>query len=541
MNSTNPTPSPALYDSQNNSPPRFLLTFKRVCCYTDRTCGIVRQQMGNAMHANYILALDQGTTSSRALLFDADGTPVASQQQEFPQYFPNPGWVEHNPDEIWQSQRDVALLLLHRVGITASELAGIGITNQRETTIVWERATGRPLHNAIVWQCRRTAPACDRLKRNGVAEMIQQRTGLVIDAYFSATKIAWILDAIDPHRTRARRGELCFGTVDSWLLWNLTSGRVHATDITNASRTMLLNLATGDWDTELLQLFNIPHEMLPTIYPSGADFGDADLHNARIPIRAVIGDQQAALFGQNCLTPGMAKNTYGTGCFLLLHTGNQPRLSENKLLTTPAWRIGNQTEYAMEGSVFMGGATIQWLRDELGLISSAQASEAAADAVPDTAGVHLVPAFTGLGAPYWNSDARGCITGLTRGATRNHIIRAALESIAFQSRDLLDAMQRDTDTPLKALRVDGGASRNDFLMQFQANILGTPVQRPRITETTALGAALLCGLTAGLWKSREELSHTWQLDREFLPQISADQRQSLYLGWQHAVRQCTAT
>lgn len=487
----------------------------------------------------YILALDQGTTSSRAIVFDRAGQPVASAQKEFRQLYPRAGWVEHDPDEIWSSQLECAREALRLAGITAADVASIGVTNQRETTVVWSAVTGRPIYNAIVWQCRRTADRAEQLSRD-MGERIQSICGVLPDAYFSATKIEWILDHIDGAREMARRGELRFGTVDSWLIYNLTGGRRHLTDRTNASRTMLYDIHRFDWSDELLALFDIPRSMLPEVRPSGAGFGNTapELFGRAIPIGGVAGDQHAALFGQCCFEPGEAKNTYGTGCFLLMNTGALPIASKNRLITTLAATETDLPEYALEGSVFVAGAAIQWLRDEMGLISSAAESESVARSVPDTAGVYLVPAFAGLGAPYWNAYARGTLVGLTRGAGRAHIVRAALESIAYQTSDILRAMEADTSKSLPHLRVDGGASANAFLMQFQADILGAEVLRPSCAETTALGAAYLAGLNAGVWQSRDELRALSGGLTGFRPSMDESTRYALLDGWRVAVRQC---
>ncbi len=489
---------------------------------------------------NYILALDQGTTSSRAILFDHAGAVVAVAQKEFPQLFPKPGWVEHDPAAIWSSQWEVAQGVLAKAGITAKEVAAIGITNQRETTLVWDRKTGRPIHNAIVWQDRRTAPMCDVLKRRGLAKKIRQKTGLVIDAYFSATKLAWLLQHVPGAKAKARRGELAFGTVDTWLIWNLTGGRVHVTDPSNASRTMLYNLRTGDWDDELLKLFGIPRSLLPAVRSSSEIYGEAVLDSVPVPIAGIAGDQQAALFGQVCHAPGLVKNTYGTGCFMLMHTGTKPIPSKNNLLTTVAWRIGGKTEFALEGSVFIAGAAVQWLRDGLGIIKSSAEVESLAASVPDNGGVYLVPAFAGLGAPHWDQYARGILAGLTRGSTAGHVARAALEGIAYQVRDVLDAMQRDAGIRLKELRVDGGACANNLLMQFQADLLGVPVVRPKVAETTALGAAYLAGLAVSFWKDRKEIAKQWQVDRRFQPAMKPAQRKQLVAGWEKALSRAKA-
>jgi len=485
----------------------------------------------------YILALDQGTTSSRAILFDEEGAAVSSAQREFPQIYPQPGWVEHDPKEILRTQRDVAREALRKANIALKDLMAIGIANQRETTIVWDRQTGEPLHNAIVWQDRRTAAACEQLKADGVEELVRRKTGLVVDPYFSATKIGWILDQVPGARGRAERGELACGTVDTWLIWQLTGNRTHVTDPSNASRTMLFDIETGDWDVELLRAFNLPRSMLPDVHPSAHAFGmlPASLFGEPFVIGGVAGDQQAALFGQGCHRPGMAKNTYGTGCFMLLHTGEHAVQSANGLLATACAQERNR-EYALEGSVFIAGAVVQWLRDEMGFFKSSAEVEALANSVLDSNGVMLVPAFTGLGAPYWDPAARGAIVGLTRGASKAHIARAALESIAFQSAEVLEAMQRDADVRLSELRVDGGAAANDLLMQFQADLLGVPVVRPKVLETTALGAAYLAGLTTNLWRSREEIASHWKLDRRFEPRMERGRAQALLDRWREAVR-----
>jgi glycerol kinase len=483
----------------------------------------------------YVLALDQGTTSSRAIVFDESGAEVAIAQRELQQIFPRPGWVEHDPLEIWDSQLAVARQALQRAGLAAGDLAALGITNQRETVVVWDRATGLPLANAIVWQDRRTAEVCDRLKREGHEPLFRERTGLVLDPYFSGTKLAWILDHVPGAREDV--GRLAFGTVDSWLLWKLTGGALHATDVTNASRTLLWNLHTGDWDAKLLRLLDVPREILPEVRSSSEVYGEtlAGLFGAPVPIAGVAGDQQAALFGQACLRPGMVKNTYGTGCFLLMNAGDRPAVSRHQLLTTPAWRIGGRTEYALEGSVFVAGAVVQWLRDGLGLIRSAGEIEALAASVPDSGGVVLVPAFTGLGAPHWDPYARGALLGVTRGTTAAHIARAALEAIAFQVADVLDAMAADSGVPVAELRVDGGATVNDLLMQLQADIAGVPVVRPRIQETTALGAAYLAGLATGVWKDTGDIAERWQVERRFEPAVDRDQAAALRARWNRAV------
>ncbi len=495
------------------------------------------------MAATYILALDQGTTSSRAIVFDHDGRIVATAQQEFPQLYPQPGWVEHDPEAIWDSQLTMARQALAEAKITARDVAAIGITNQRETTVIWDRATGKPVYNAIVWQDRRTAALCDQLKAEGFDQTIREKTGLVTDAYFSGTKVAWLLDNVPGVRERAQRGELAFGTIDSFLVWRLTGGRLHITDVSNASRTMLYDIHKNWWSTTMLKRLNIPQAILPQVVPSSMMYGETDtaLFGAPIPLAGMAGDQQAATFGQACYTPGMAKNTYGTGCFMLMNTGHEAVESKNNLLTTIGWKLGeNLTQYALEGSVFIAGAVIQWLRDELRLIATSAESETLARSVDNTGGVYVVPAFVGLGAPYWDQYARGTIVGLTRGSGRAHIVRAALESIAYQTRDVLEAMHADSGLALSALRVDGGAVRNDFLMQFQADILGVPVQRPAVTETTALGAAYLAGLATGFWSSQEEIARQWAIEKTFEPRMPADQRDSLYAGWKRAVERAKA-
>jgi glycerol kinase len=506
-----------------------------------------------------IISLDQGTTSSRSIAFNAAGTPVASSQQDFQQIFPHPGWVEHDAQEIWASQlftlKEV-LQKLHLAPVKSTQFAinSIAITNQRETTVLWERATGKPLYNAIVWQDRRTAATCDALRKAGKAALIQRKTGLVLDSYFSGTKLSWLLDHIPGARRRAENGELCFGTIDSWLIYKLTGGHspqtahkaLHVTDASNASRTLLLNIHTGQWDDELLRLFNIPRAVLPKVAPSSGIVGilDAALLGEEIPIAGIAGDQQAATFGQACFAPGMAKNTYGTGCFMLMNTGTAAVASKNKLLTTIAWHGSEasprRTAYALEGSVFMGGATIQWLRDGLGLIEKASDVEALASSVRDTDDVYLVPAFAGLGTPYWDSYARGTLVGMTRGTTRAHIARSALESIALQSADVFDAMRADSGIALKELRVDGGACANNLLMQMQADFLGVPVVRPQVTETTALGAAYLAGLATGFWKDAQEISAQWQIDRRFEPQMKASERYTKLARWREAVERAKA-
>ena len=486
----------------------------------------------------YLLALDQGTTSSRAIVFDRDGNQVALAQREFKQFFPQPGWVEHDADEIWAAQLQVAREVLVQAGISAHEVAAIGITNQRETTVLWDRATGRALHRAIVWQDRRTAALCDALKAQGHEALFRARTGLLLDPYFSGTKLNWLLEHIPGARERAEAGELAFGTIDSWLLWNLTGGRVHATDVTNASRTLLFDIHRNCWDDELLTLLNIPRALLPAVKPSAFLFGETDreLFGATLPVGGIAGDQQAALFGQGCHTAGMVKNTYGTGCFMLMQTGARACTSANGLLTTSAAQISEQPMYALEGSVFVAGAAVQWLRDGLGFIESSADIEALAASVPDSGGVFLVPAFTGLGSPYWDAHARGGLFGLTRGTTRAHIARATLESIAFQVADLLDAMQRDAGMVLTELRVDGGACADDLLMQCQADLLGVPVVRPRIIETTALGAAYLAGLTVGLWRDVDEITQHWRIEKVFEPQLSRDAAAQRMADWRRVVQ-----
>ncbi|QYK01765.1 glycerol kinase GlpK [Shewanella psychrotolerans] len=493
------------------------------------------------MKKKYVIALDQGTTSSRSIIFDHDANIVATSQREFSQIYPKAGWVEHDPMEIWSSQSSTLIEVLARAGIHSDEVAGIGITNQRETTVVWDKATGKPIHNAIVWQCRRSQPLCEELKLRGLEQYIQQNTGLVLDPYFSATKIRWILDNVPNARQQAEAGRLLFGTIDTWLVWKLTEGRVHVTDPTNASRTMLFNIHQQQWDETLLRELDIPRAVLPEVKPSCAVYGKTRIagEGGEIPVAGMAGDQQSALFGQLCIDEGMAKNTYGTGCFLLMNTGSQAVKSSHGLLTTIAVGPQGEINYALEGSVFMGGATIQWLRDELGLIRDAQDTEYFALKVNDTNGVYLVPAFVGLGAPYWDANARGALVGLSRGANRNHIIRAALEAIAYQSKDLLDAMTKDSGVELKQIKVDGGAVANDFLMQFQADITNVEVQRPVVTETTAMGAAFLSGLAVGFWQSTAELKHKAGLDRSFKPIIADEERQRLYFGWKQAVSQVT--
>ncbi|TJX68916.1 glycerol kinase GlpK [Soehngenia saccharolytica] len=487
---------------------------------------------------NYVMAFDQGTTSCRAILFDKEGKIVGVSQQEFAQIYPKAGWVEHDAMEIWGTQSGVARQVLEVNGIRPDEIAAIGITNQRETTVVWDKNTGRPIYNAIVWQCRRTADICEELKAKGYEELIREKTGLVIDAYFSGTKIKWILDNVEGAREKAERGDLLFGTMDTWLIWNLTRGKVHVTDYTNASRTMIYNINTLEWDDELLEILNIPKSMLPEVRPSSEIYGTTDertFGGANIPIAGDAGDQQAALFGQACFEEGMAKNTYGTGCFLLMNTGEKPVKSENGLLTTIAWGLDGKVNYALEGSIFIAGAAIQWLRDELRLIYDSPQSEYYANLVPDTNGVYVVPAFTGLGAPHWDMYARGAILGLTRGVKREHIVRATLESIAYQTKDVIRAMEEDSKIKLNRLKVDGGASANNFLMQFQSDILGVPVDRPKIAETTAQGAAYLAGLAVGFWKDKEEIKNKWELDKTFDVNMDSEKREKLYSKWLKAV------
>ena len=485
----------------------------------------------------YILALDQGTTSSRAILFDKQGEIVSVAQKEFEQIFPKAGWVEHDPSEIWSSQVGVAAEVVSRANLNATQIAAIGITNQRETTVVWDKNTGKPVYNAIVWQDRRTAGICNQLRKDGYAELFQDKTGLILDSYFSGTKVKWILDNVDGARKKAKNGDLLFGTIDSWLVWKLTDGEVHATDATNASRTLLYNIYENRWDKEILDLLDIPESMLPDVRSSSEVYGETsgDIFAAKLPIAGIAGDQQAALFGQVCSQPGMAKNTYGTGCFMLLQTGEKPIKSKNNLLTTIAWQLDGKVYYALEGSVFIAGAVVQWLRDGLGMIRSSSEIESLARKVDDTDGVYMVPAFSGLGAPHWDPYARGTIIGITRGTNRSHIARAALESIAYQSTDLLRAMESDAGITLKEMRVDGGASVNNLLMQFQADILDKPVVRPKITETTALGAAYLAGLAVGYWENVDEIQKKWQVDKTFEPNMEKKERESLLKKWHKAV------
>jgi len=492
--------------------------------------------------ANYILSLDQGTTSSRAIIFDKTGSIVATAQKEFTQIFPQPGWVEHDANEIWSTQLGVATEAILKAGLTIKDIAAIGITNQRETTVVWDRNTHQPVYNAIVWQDRRTAEYCDKLKKDGHAERIQSKTGLVTDAYFSGTKVKWILDNVEGARAKADRGELCFGTIDSWLLWKLTNGKVHATDVSNASRTLIYNIHLLQWDKELLELFTIPESMLPDVRSSSEVYGYTEniLTATAVPVSGIAGDQQSALFGQMCTQPGMVKNTYGTGCFMLMNTGTKPVASKNNLLTTIAWKVNGEVHYALEGSVFIGGAVVQWLRDGLKIIQTSGDVEALASKVEDNGGVYVVPAFTGLGAPYWNQHARGTIVGITRGSTDAHIARAAVESIAFQSMDLMQSMEADAGLPIKEVRVDGGATVNNQLMQFQSDIINTDVVRPQVTETTALGAAYLAGLAVGFWKNVAELQQYWQKDRTFSPSMPEEKRKDLQKNWKKAVKAAQA-
>jgi len=491
---------------------------------------------------SHILALDQGTTSSRAIVFDHHGHIASVAQKEFEQIFPRPGWVEHNPNEIWSSQMGVAAEAISKAGLKARDIEGIGITNQRETTVVWERATGRPVYNAIVWQDRRTAELCDRLKAEGHEATFRSKTGLVLDAYFSGTKVRWILDNVSGAREKAEAGDLCFGTIDSWLVWNLTSGSLHVTDPSNASRTLLYDIHAGDWDEELLEILRVPRSMLPEVRSSSEVYEETsrDVLSHAIPVAGIAGDQQAALFGQRCIEPGMVKNTYGTGCFMLLNTGTEAVPSKHNLLTTVAWRIGDRTEYALEGSVFIAGAVVQWLRDGLQIIRSAPEIEALSRTVEDNGGVYLVPAFAGLGAPHWDQYARGTIVGITRGTNAGHLARAALESIAYQVGDVLDAMEADSGIRIRELRVDGGAAQNDLLMQFQSDVLQAPTVRPKIFETTALGAAYLAGLAVGYWKDQAEVSKQWEADRRFEPAVGAETIGALRANWRRALERSMA-
>lgn len=486
----------------------------------------------------YIMALDLGTTSCRCIIFDKNGRICSAAQKEFTQYFPQPGWVEHDAEEIWATQTGLMYEAMSKIDITINEIAGIGITNQRETTVLWDKETGRPVHKAIVWQCRRTAGYCDELKNLGMAEFFRSKTGLVLDAYFSATKLRWLLDNAAGARERAEKGELLFGTVDSWIIWKLTGGKVHVTDYSNASRTMLFNIHTLKWDEEILRVLKIPQQILPEVKPSSHVYGytDSKLFGREVPIAGAGGDQQCALFGQTCFERGEVKNTYGTGGFMLMNTGTAPVNSHNGLVTTIAWGVDNKVEYALEGSIFVAGAAVQWLRDELGLIRDAAESEVLAKSVPDANGCYVVPAFVGLGAPYWDQYARGAIVGLTRGVNRNHIVRATLESIAYQVNDVLMAMQEDSGMPITSLRVDGGACDNDFLMQFQADILNTSVVRPYCIETTAMGAAYLAGLAVGYWRSKEEILANHVIAAEFKPQMGQAKRENLLQGWHNAVK-----
>lgn len=487
---------------------------------------------------NYIMSLDSGTTSSRCILFNKKGKMCSMAQKEFTQYFPKPGWVEHDPEEIWSGQLEAAWQAMDNINATAADIAAIGITNQRETTVVWDKNSGKPVYNAIVWQCRRTSGYCDSLKEKGLTEKFRQKTGLVIDAYFSGTKVKWILDNVKGARERAERGELLFGTVETWLIWKLTKGAVHVTDYSNASRTMLFNIHTLSWDGEILQELDIPKSMLPVAKPSSYIYGEAEpvFLGAPVPIAGAAGDQQAALFGQTCFKEGEAKNTYGTGCFLLMNTGNKPVFSRNGLVTTIAWGMEGEVSYALEGSIFVAGAAIQWLRDELGLIKSAKDSEYLAQKVKDTNGCYVVPAFTGLGAPYWDQYARGTILGLTRGVNKYHIIRATLESVAYQVNDVVKAMEADSGICLSALKVDGGACANNFLLQTQANLSNAPVRRPQCVESTAMGAAYLAGLAVGYWKNLEEIRQNWAIDRTFAPEMNSKTREEMLEGWKKAVK-----
>lgn len=491
----------------------------------------------NSTMEKYILTLDQGTTSSRALIINKQGDIKAIAQKEFSQIFPKTGWVEHDPEEIWSSQAYVIKKVIAKAGINESQIAGIGITNQRETTIIWDRKTGEAVYNAIVWQDRRTAKYCDQLKAKGLEEKFRKKTGLVIDSYFSGTKVNWLLHQVEGIKQRADRGELAFGTVDSWLIWKLTQGSTHVTDVSNASRTLMFDIHTLQWDEDLLKIMGIPKSVLPEVKSSSEiyAFTNTDLFDSQIPIAGIAGDQQAAMFGQMCIEKGMVKNTYGTGCFMLLNTGDQPFESNNKLLTTVAWKIGEKTTYALEGSVFIAGAVVQWLRDELNLIDHSHEIEDLAQSVKDNGDVYFVPAFTGLGAPHWDQYARGTIVGLSRGTKKGHIARAALESIAFQTMDMLNAMQKDTGMNYSEIRVDGGASQNDLLMQFQSDILNTPVTRPTITETTALGAAYLAGLSTGFWRSLNEIKNYWKVDQKFIPQIDINKIKNIKTRWQNAI------
>ena len=490
------------------------------------------------MGQKYVMALDAGTTSNRAIIFDVDSKIVGVAQKEFTQHFPQPGWVEHDAEEIWSSMHEVMREALEQSGLVASDIAAIGITNQRETAVIWDRTTGRPIYNAIVWQSRQTADICEDLKRQGLVDEFKEKTGLVIDAYFSGTKVKWILDHVEGARARAEKGELAFGTIDTWLLWKLTGGKEHKTDYSNASRTLMFNIKTLEWDEALLKHLTVPKSLLPEVRPSSEVYGHTvpSVIGASVPVAGMAGDQQSALFGQNCFSPGEAKNTYGTGCFLLMNTGTDICMSKNGLVTTIAWGLDGKVEYALEGSIFVGGSAIQWLRDGLRLVDSAPDSEWVAKKVKDAGGVYMVPAFVGLGAPYWDMNARGMIIGLTRGTTKAHIVRATLDSLAYQTRDVLGAMEADSGNRLAALKVDGGAVANNLLMQFQADLLGVPVDRPQITETTALGAAYLAGLATGVWASKEELKKSWQLDTRFTPALDKKDADKLYKGWRKAVK-----
>ena len=490
------------------------------------------------MGQKYVMALDAGTTSNRAIIFDVDSKIVGVAQKEFTQHFPQPGWVEHDAEEIWSSMHEVMREALEQSGLVASDIAAIGITNQRETAVIWDRTTGRPIYNAIVWQSRQTADICEDLKRQGLVDEFKEKTGLVIDAYFSGTKVKWILDHVEGARARAEKGELAFGTIDTWLLWKLTGGKEHKTDYSNASRTLMFNIKTLEWDEALLKHLTVPKSLLPEVRPSSEVYGHTipSVIGASVPVAGMAGDQQSALFGQNCFSPGEAKNTYGTGCFLLMNTGEDLCMSKNGLVTTIAWGLDGKVEYALEGSIFVGGSAIQWLRDGLRLVDSAPDSEWVAKKVKDAGGVYMVPAFVGLGAPYWDMNARGMIIGLTRGTTKAHIVRATLDSLAYQTRDVLGAMEADSGNRLAALKVDGGAVANNLLMQFQADLLGVPVDRPQITETTALGAAYLAGLATGVWASKEELKKSWQLDTRFTPALDKKDADKLYKGWRKAVK-----
>lgn len=495
------------------------------------------------MAEKYIMALDQGTTSSRAILFDESGTIFHTAQQEFPQYFPKSGWVEHNPEEIWSSILSVIAGVLSEKNVSADQVEGIGITNQRETTVVWDKNTGVPVYNAIVWQSRQTAEICEELKAKGYNDLFREKTGLLIDAYFSGTKVKWILDHVEGAREKAEKGDLLFGTIDTWLIWKLTGGKVHVTDYTNASRTLMYNIHELKWDEELLDILGVPASMLPEVHPSSEVYGKTDavhFFGQEVPIAGVAGDQQAALFGQACFEKGMVKNTYGTGCFMLMNTGETAVKSENGLLTTIAWGVDGKVTYALEGSIFVAGSAIQWLRDGLRMFRTAAESERYAEKVDSTEGVYVVPAFVGLGTPYWDSDVRGAVFGLTRGTQKEHFIRATLESLAYQTKDVLDAMEADSGISLKTLRVDGGAVANNFLMQFQSDLLNVPVERPSVSETTALGAAYLAGLAVGFWESTEAIAKHWNLDKHFNPEMEEDKREVLYTGWQKAVRAAQA-